>query len=52
MSDSNELESSNKAEDNDFVDMIAALCIITLAVLAGINYVYTGGLSAFFANLM
>ena len=50
MSDSNELESSNKAEDNGTVDMLAGLAIIAIAVLAAIDYVYTGGLSALIAG--
>ena len=38
-------------KDDERADAIAAFAVLTTAVLAGIHFVYTGGLPAFFANV-
>lgn len=53
MTDSQQIESSEQERIQDErADALTALVIVTLAVLAGIHYVYTGGLPAFIANVL
>tara|TARA_B110000483_G_scaffold77522_2_gene96541 strand:+ start:18283 stop:18609 length:327 start_codon:yes stop_codon:yes gene_type:complete len=53
MTDSQELDLQDQERAvNGKSDVIAAFAILSIAVLAGINYVYTGGLLAFLAAIL
>lgn len=53
MTDVQQLDSSDEArKDNERADAVAAFVVLTVAVLAGIHFVYTGGLPAFVANVL
>ena len=38
--------------DDEKADAIAALAVITIAILTAIHFIYTGGLLAFFAHVL
>ena len=53
MTDAQQFDSSEQArKEDERADAIAALVILTVAVLAGIHFAYTGGLPAFIANVL
>jgi|MEHZ01.4.fsa_nt_MEHZ011034607.1_3 hypothetical protein len=53
MTDSQEFDVQDQERAaNGKSDAIAAFVILSIAVLAGINYVYTGGLLAFLAAVL
>lgn len=44
-------DEQTRAED-ERADALAALAVVVVVVLAGIHFVYTGGLPAFFASIL
>lgn len=53
MTDSQEFDIQDQERAaNEKADAIAAFAILSIAILAGINYVYTGGLLAFMASVL
>lgn len=53
MTDAQQLDSSDEERNrNERADAFAAFVVLAVAVLAGIHFVYTGGLPAFVANFL